>query len=217
VAEQGTVEITIDGKQVWAAQGEKILWAALAAGIEIPHLCAIKEAHPPLGTCRLCFVEVEGQGVVASCVEPVRPGMVVHTDGQRAVALRNRAMELMLADHPMTCNECPKKGKCAFLLSSIAMKVKRPKHYRPFPREALPIDTSHPRIIFNPNQCIRCGRCVWVCKEKVGEIPFDFIKKGYEMRLTTFKGRPLGETTCTGCEACAEVCPVAALCLKEQG
>jgi predicted molibdopterin-dependent oxidoreductase YjgC len=37
------------------------------------------------------------------------------------------------------------------------------------------------------------------------------------MQLTTFKGRPLGEATCSGCGACVEVCPVAALCFKEQG
>jgi formate dehydrogenase major subunit/NADH-quinone oxidoreductase subunit G len=214
VAEKGSVEIIIDGQTVRTRQGERILWASLEAGIEIPHLCAIKEAHPALGTCRLCFVEVEGQGVVASCVEPVREGMVVHTDGERARALRSRAMELMLADHPMTCMECSKKGKCEFLQVALAMKVKRPRLLRPFPREEVPVDASHPRIIFNPNQCIRCGRCVWICKEKAGEVPFDFIKKGYEMRLTTFMGRPLAESGCTGCGACVEVCPVAALCLR---
>lgn len=216
MAKKGSVEITIDGQRVQAEEGEKILWAALAAGIEIPHLCAIKEAEPPLGTCRLCFVEVEGQGVVASCVEPVREGMVVHTDGERALALRRRAMELLLADHPLACKECVKKGKCDFLLLSIAMKVKRPKQLRPFPREEVLVDASHPRIIFDPNKCIRCGRCVWVCKERVHEVPFDFIKKGYAMHLATFMGRPLGETTCTGCGECVAVCPVAALYFKEQ-
>jgi NADH dehydrogenase/NADH:ubiquinone oxidoreductase subunit G len=65
VDEKGSVEITIDGQKMRVEQGEKILWAALSVGIEIPHLCAIKEAAPPLGTCRLCLVEVEGQGVVA--------------------------------------------------------------------------------------------------------------------------------------------------------
>jgi formate dehydrogenase major subunit/NADH-quinone oxidoreductase subunit G len=217
VAEERFVDIIIDGKRVRAEAGEKILWTALEAGIAIPHLCAIKEAEPPLGTCRLCLVEVEGQGVVASCVEPIRQEMVVHTDGERATALRRRAMELLLADHPMTCRACSKKGKCAFLLLSVAMRVKRPKMLRPFPREEVAVDTSHPRIIFDPNKCIQCGRCVWACKEKVGEVPFDFIYKGYELHLATFLGRPLAETGCTGCGACVEVCPVAALCFKEQG
>jgi bidirectional [NiFe] hydrogenase diaphorase subunit len=212
-----SVEVIIDNRQVQAAPGEKILWAALAAGIEIPHLCAIKQAHPPLGTCRLCLVEVEGQGIVASCVEPVKEGMVVHTDGEHVLALRRRAMELMLADHPMTCKQCVKKGQCAFLRLAVSMRVKQPKLLRPFPREEVPVDASHPRIRFDPNQCIRCGRCVWKCRERGGEVPFDFIRKGYAMRLTTFMGRPLAETSCTGCGACVEVCPVAALCLKDNG
>ena len=216
VAENGTVELTIDGKRLQAREGEKILWAALDAGIEIPHLCAIREANPPLGSCRLCFVDVEGLGVVASCVEPVAEGMVVHTDGERAVALRKRAMELLLADHPMECKTCVKKGKCDLLQVARSLKVKKPKNYRPFPWEELPVDDTHPVIVFDPNRCIRCGRCVWVCKEKVGHTPFEFAHRGYNMRLMTFLGRPLGETGCTGCGECVEVCPVGALYFKEE-
>ena len=216
MAEKEYVTLTIDGRNVRAREGEKILWAALDAGIEIPHLCVIKEAQPPLGTCRLCFVEVEGQGVVASCVEPVREGMVVDTNGERALALRRRAMELLLADHPLECKDCVKKGKCEFLRLAVSMKVKKPKHLRPFPREELPVDDSHAVIVFDPNKCIRCGKCVWVCKEKVGQLPFDFVRKGYDMRLTTFMGRPLGETNCTHCGECVDMCPVAALYLREE-
>ncbi len=215
MAEKGYVEITIDGQTVQAQEGEKILWAALDAGIEIPHLCAIREAHPPLGTCRLCFVEVEGEGVVASCVEPVREGMVVHTDGERAKTLRRRAMELLLADHDLECKTCVKEGNCEFLQMAISMKVKKPKNLHPFPREELPVDDSHPLIIFDPNKCIRCGKCVWVCREKAELVPFDFVYKGYDMRLTTFLSRPLGETNCTGCGECVEVCPVAALYFRK--
>jgi len=209
------VQLIIDGRKVKTRKGEKILWAALDAGIEIPHLCAIREANPPLGSCRLCFVEVEGRGVVASCIEPVREGMVVHTDGQKAKALRRRAMELLLAYHPLECKTCVKKGKCEFFQLAVSMKVKKPKNFRPFPREELPVDESHPQIVWDPNKCILCGKCVWVCKEKVGMVPFDFVRRGYEMRLTTFLGRPLGETNCTGCGQCVEVCPVAALYFKE--
>jgi len=216
MAEEGVVEITIDGQTVKTTEGEKILWAALDAGIEIPHLCAIREANPPLGSCRLCFVEVDGKGVVPSCIEPVSEGMVVHTNGERALALRRRAMELLLADHPLECKDCIKQGKCEFLQLAVAMKVKRPKHLRPFPRQELPVDDSHPRIVFDPNKCIRCGKCVWMCQQKVDFVPFDFAYKGYEMRLTTFLGKPLGQSTCIGCEACVEVCPVAALYFKKE-
>jgi len=214
VADDAVVTLTIDGQTVQAKDGEKILWAALDAGIDIPHLCAIREATPPLGTCRLCFVEVEGKGVVPSCIEPIEEGMVVHTDGERAQALRKRAMELLLADHPMNCKDCVKKGKCDFLTLAVSMKVKRPKNLRPFPREELAIDDSHPSIVFDPNKCILCGRCIWVCEKEVSLVPLAFSHRGYRMRLSTFLGEPLAKTDCTGCAVCTEVCPTAALCRK---
>ena len=57
-----TVSLTIDGKEIKAKEGEKVLWAALRNGIYIPHLCAIPESPLPFGGCRLCFVEIEGRG-----------------------------------------------------------------------------------------------------------------------------------------------------------
>ena len=215
MSEEGWVELTIDRKRVRVKEGEKILWAALDEGIEIPHLCAIREANPALGTCRLCLVEVEGKGVVASCVEPVEEGMVVHTDGERSRALRKRAMELLLAYHPLECKDCVKKGKCEFLKLALSMKVKKPKNFRPFLREEMPVDDSHPLIIFDANKCILCGKCVWVCKDKVKQVPFEFAYRGYKMGLTTFLGKPLSETDCTGCGECVKVCPVGALYFKE--
>ena len=62
------VTLTIDGIEISAREGEKILWAALDNGIYIPNLCAIREAEEPFGGCRLCFVEVEGRaGPVTAC------------------------------------------------------------------------------------------------------------------------------------------------------
>ncbi|HHW42695.1 MAG TPA: ferredoxin, partial [Desulfotomaculum sp.] len=42
-----TVTITIDGRTIQAREGEKLLRAALAKGIYIPNLCALKEAGAP--------------------------------------------------------------------------------------------------------------------------------------------------------------------------
>ncbi len=51
--------VLIDGKEIIANPGEKVLWVALRSGIYIPHLCAIEEAELPFGGCRLCLVELE--------------------------------------------------------------------------------------------------------------------------------------------------------------
>ena len=105
------MKLTINGREVEAAEGANVLEAALDAGIYIPHLCK----HPDLeavGGCRLCMVEVEGvDGPVCACKTAAREGMVVNTTGEEADRVRRLAMELILATHPADCTGCPKYGK----------------------------------------------------------------------------------------------------------
>lgn len=208
------VDIVIDGKELKAPKGQKILWVALQNGIEIPHLCAMEGQEPPWGGCRLCWVEVEGVGYVTSCTEPVKQAMVVLTDTEGVRRLQRRSLELLLADHPMKCKECSRHGKCGLLRWVRFLRVKIPRHLRPFPRKDRRVDLSHPVLNYDPNKCILCGRCVWVVKEKARCGVFDFAWRGYDMKVTTFMERPLRETNCSGCLMCVEVCPVGALWSK---
>ena len=55
-----TVTCTIDGIEVTVPKNTLVIRAAELAGIQIPRFCD----HPllePLGACRQCIVEVEGQ------------------------------------------------------------------------------------------------------------------------------------------------------------
>ncbi|WP_143786059.1 2Fe-2S iron-sulfur cluster-binding protein [Olsenella sp. An290] len=78
------MKLTINGREVEAREGQSVLDAALDAGIFIPHLCK----HPDLeavGGCRLCMVEVDGgEEPVCACKTPVRDGMQVSVNGERA-------------------------------------------------------------------------------------------------------------------------------------
>lgn len=208
------VNLTIDGTPVKAKPGEKILWVALDNDIYIPNLCAIREVDLPFGACRLCFVEVDGQ-LVTSCSEPVRPGMVVHTDTDRVMRLRRTAFELILTDHPIECKSCPASGNCELqkIASFLKIKLKKPERLRELPSKELPIDSSHPEIIYDPNRCILCGKCVWVCNER-GTGALSFAYRGYESRITTFNDVPLAESGCNSCGECIEVCPVGAFSSK---
>ena len=68
------VTLTIDGKEVTVPAGTLIIRAAEQLGIEIPRFCD----HPllePVGACRQCYVEVEGQRkLFTSCTTTVAPG-----------------------------------------------------------------------------------------------------------------------------------------------
>jgi ferredoxin len=60
------VRLTIDGKEVSAPEKSTILEAARSVGIKIPTLC-FHEKLKPIGSCRMCVVEVEGY------MEPMTP------------------------------------------------------------------------------------------------------------------------------------------------
>ena len=89
-------KLTIDGKQVEAPKGTTIIQAARDAGIEVPHYCW----HPGLsvaGNCRICLVEIEGQGPLQiACNTQCADNMVVKTTSDKAKRGQEDVMELLL-------------------------------------------------------------------------------------------------------------------------
>jgi formate dehydrogenase major subunit/NADH-quinone oxidoreductase subunit G len=71
VVKAKSVSLTINGKEIRAIEGEKILWVALDNGIYIPNLCAIRERGEPFAACRLCFVELEGKDMPVTEAAPL--------------------------------------------------------------------------------------------------------------------------------------------------
>ena len=212
-----TISLTINDKEIRALNGEKLLWAALDNGIYIPNLCAIQERSEPFASCRLCFVEVEGKdNPVIACTTPVTKGMVVNTKGAKALRLARTALELLLASHPVDCAHCLKSGSCELQKIAKHLKIKlKTKRFRKILPE-LPIDSSSPLFIYNPNKCVLCGRCVWVCQEKLGKGTIGFAYRGFRRMVTTFGDEPMGKSNCQDCSECVAVCPVGALVLKSE-
>lgn len=210
-----TVTLTIDGIEIKAKKGEKILWAALDNGIYIPNLCAIRDAEEPSASCRLCFVEIEGRpNPVTSCTEPVGLGMVVYTKTPRVERLRRAAFELLIANHDVDCRNCAKNRHCELQKIAAFLKVKlKPERFRKTLRQ-LPIDYSSPFFIRDPNKCVLCGKCVWVCNEHVGAGVIDFTFRGFDAVIAPFGGGPIIESRCESCGECVAICPVGALVPK---
>jgi len=106
------VTIILDGREVSGYPGMTILELAQESGIDIPTLCY--DSHlTSIGACRVCLVENEQTGVlVASCVTPIAPGMVINTHSPRVIEHRKIIVKLMLASHPDSCLVCDKGNRC---------------------------------------------------------------------------------------------------------
>ena len=209
------VSLTINGQKVTANAGEKILRAALDNDIYIPNLCAIEGKPEPNAACRLCFVEIEGENEpVTACTREVKDGMVVNTQGEKALNLAKAGFEMFMASHPVDCANCAANRACE--LQNIARHLKcklKTKRYRQLLHD-WSVDDSNPLFTLDPNKCVLCGRCVWVCHQRKETALLGFAYRGFRRTITTFAAEPLGDR-CPDCGECVKVCPTGALNFKD--
>ena len=143
--------------------------------------------------------------------------MVVNTKGPKALKLARTFLELLLSTLPVDCAHCPKSGNCEIQQVAKHLGVKlNTKRFSKVLRD-LEVDSSSPAFIRDPNKCVLCGRCVWVCREKLGLGIIDFAYRGFRRIVTTFGDVPLAESGCQNCGECVKVCPTGALVFKEGG
>jgi len=206
---QGTVTVTIDGFEIAVPKGTWIIRAAELLGIAIPRFCD----HPllePIGACRQCLVEVEGQRKpLASCITACTEGMVVHTQLTSAIAdkAQRGVMELLLINHPLDCPMCDKGGECPLqnqAMSNGQGETRFIEEKRTFAKP-VPISTQ---VLLDRERCISCTRCTRTSEEIAGDAFIEFIGRGPAQMIGTAEGKPFnsyfsGNTV--------QVCPVGAL------
>ena len=204
-----TVNVTIDGFEITVPKGTLVIRAAEMIGIAIPRFCD----HPlldPIGACRQCLVEIEGQRKpLASCTTVCTDGMVVKTQLTSAVAdkAQHGVMEMLLINHPLDCPMCDKGGECP--LQNQAMSNGRGEsrfleEKREFDK---PVAIST-EVLLDRERCISCTRCVRTSEEIAGDDFIEFLERGPDQYIGTATGQPFnsyfsGNTV--------QVCPVGAL------
>lgn len=197
--------ITIDGRQLEVPENKNVLECALEAGIYIPHLCHHKDLSP-LGSCRMCVVEVEGENqVTTACTLKAKDGLRILTKTPEVERLRMLALELLLTGHPEDCSTCPKYGNCELqmLIQYIGPKTGRLK----MRTKGFRAEEGNPLILHDMNRCVLCGRCVRACNELRGVRVMQYQKKELETYVGTLHDKLLKDADCRFCGACVEVCP----------
>jgi len=207
-----TVTITLDGVEVSGYSGMTILDLARESGVDIPTLCHDRYLAPT-GACRLCIVEDESSGnLLASCVAPIRPGMVINTQSPRVMERRKLLVQLMLASHPDSCLVCDKGNQCQLRKLGAEMGIGLVELQR-IPQLAA-IQEVNPFIERDLSRCILCAKCIRVDQELVVEGAIDYIGRGFTAKPATLNNMPLENSECTFCGTCVAHCPTGALMEK---
>ena len=143
--------------------------------LEIPTFCYHSDLSV-YGACRLCLVDVEGQGIVASCSTPAAPGLKVKTSTAEIREIRKTNLELLLANHKIDCPTCVRSSNCKLQDLTRRLGIDEVR-FKPTDKVE-PIDNFSPSIVRDPNKCVLCGDCVRVCKEIQSVGAIDFTSRG---------------------------------------
>ena len=191
-----------------------LLELAHESGVDIPTLC--HDTHlPPIGACRVCLVEDERTGaLMASCVTPIAPGMVINTHSPRVIEHRQTIVKLMLASHPDSCLVCDKGNRCQLRQIASDMGIGLVEFQR-IPQMAA-IQEVNPFIERDLSKCILCAKCIRACQELVVEGAIDYFQRGFIAKAATLDDLPLEASECTFCGTCVALCPTGALMEKEK-
>lgn len=201
-------KITIDEIELDVEDGLNVIQAASRAGVEIPHFCY----HPSLSVvaqCRQCLVEVEGvPKVLPACNTAARDGLVVRTDTERALEARKAAVEFTLINHPLDCPICDKGGECPLQMTAFGHGPGYSRVGGPENKKVRRKRRFSDRIVYDPNRCIMCTRCVRFTEEvtKTGEL--GTTGRGFRKKISVFPGKTLDNELAGNV---IDICPVGAL------
>ncbi len=202
------VHLTIDDIPIAVPPGTLVWAAAQQAGIEIPIYC-YHPKMPPLGACRMCFVEIEKvpKPPQTACTTPVSEGMIVHTKTEKVIKARKGTLEFLLINHPLDCPICDKGGECD--LQDFTMRhgpggTRFDQYKRHYPK---PVPVSD-RVMLDRERCILCQRCTRFSSEISMDNGLVMISRGYKMEVGTAPDQAF-DSIFSG--NTVEMCPVGAL------
>ena len=208
------LNLTINGTEIAVKEGSMIREACEQMGLDLPTLCYDPELSLS-GSCRLCIVEIKNRrGVFPACITPCEDGMEIETETEHLIHSRRIILELLVANHPLHCSDCPRSGECRFEELCRRYGVTKSRFAEEGETYNRSIKDPNPFILRNYDQCVMCSRCVRICNEIVGAKAIQIAGRGHEAHIAVSMDGFLKSSTCIYCGQCVMVCPSGALTPK---
>ena len=208
------VTVTIDGAEVSVNDGDTILDACTAQGIDTPTIC-YAENLTPVNVCRVCVVEVEGnRTLVPSCSRPAEDGMQIQTDSERV--RHSRKMVLEFLGSGVDLSQAPEIAEYS---ARYDADVSRYEQGGLVDRQVIdePILIQDELYIRDYDKCVLCYKCVSACGDDAQHtFAISVAGRGFDNRISTEFDATLPDSACVYCGNCVAVCPTNALQFKSE-
>src|SRR5246127_5324115 len=205
------IKLTLDGRVIEAKESELLIDLLIRRGSKVPSVCYHHQLGP-IQTCDTCLVEINGD-LVRACSTKVAGGMTIETKSVRADAAQREAFDRILGNHLLYCTVCDNNnGNCTIHNTTKMLQVEHQKV--PFTPKPYEVDTTGPFYIYNPDQCVLCGRCVEACQNVEVNETLSINWEDPNPRVLWDGGSTIGESSCVSCGHCVTVCPCNALMEK---
>ncbi len=211
----------INAKEVEFQENQTILEVARQYGQFIPTLCELADIDHTPGTCRVCLVEIRRPEhpeprIVTACNTPMESGMRVLTRTRQVREMQRMQVELLLADHDQDCATCIRHGNCELQDVAQFVGLARSRYARPELAKTRERDDSSPALIRDLGKCVRCLRCVAVCRDEQAVDALVFTGSGVGAGVGLRDNRTQGASACVTCGQCVLVCPTGALAERDE-
>ena len=184
-------KLKIDGLEIEAPKGMKVIEAAERLDIIIPRFC-YHHSLGSVGACRLCAVKfVDGplKGIQMSCMVDAQDGMIVSTTDDEAVDYRRHVIEWLMMNHPHDCPVCDEGGHCLLQDMTVAGGhglIRYLGKKRTYYDQDLGVFVQH-----EMNRCIHCWRCRRFYQEFAGYRDLGAMQIGHHTYFGRYKDGPL--------------------------
>ncbi len=115
------------------------------------------------------------------------------------------------ANRCLSCG-CVRFDDCSLRLYAEEYGVDM-EHYKGYVRKHR-VDARHPYIVYDPNKCVLCSRCIRTCDRVLPVSALGLVNRGFKTEMRPALNEPLAKTSCISCGNCVDSCPTGALTVK---